>query len=71
MVRFLSYTSGARKVIATVDVDDDGDVVIEGRLPALIEREVRAARQRASSAEAFLNSLPRIFSGSYIRAELA
>lgn len=68
-VNILSYTTGKRRVLATVRVADDGGVQIAGALPAPLRDLLYEIRANSSSAEAFLERLPQQISGSYIRAE--
>lgn len=71
MVSIYSYTSGAKKLMGTVQCDENGQVHIDGKIPPAMASEIRATKLRVggNSNELFYRALLETFTGSYVRAE--
>ena len=69
-VNIMSYTTGAPRVMATVSLDKNGLLVVDGNPSDGVRQVVEDAHKRAKSAAAFLVTLPQQFTGSMIRARL-
>lgn len=71
-VNLLDYTSGKESVMAIIRIED-GQMVVEGAVPPrlrkTLEFEYEHAQQHGQEGETFLLKLPRIFSGTYTRAQ--
>ncbi len=69
-VELLDYTSGQKQVVAIIRVVGD-QPIIEGQVPPLIEEAIHQemALVKGPKEEAFLKRLPKVFSGSYLRAK--
>lgn len=67
-VNIVSYASGSERIMATIRLGADGEVVIRGKLPPALQELLMDARERAKTPEAFLERLPSELHGSIIRA---
>jgi hypothetical protein len=55
--------------MAVIRVQGD-EMIVEGTVPPTVLAELQATKQRALSPSIFLKSLPTVFSGSYLRAQM-
>jgi hypothetical protein len=68
-VNLNDYTEfGKVKLMATIRVSK-GQLQVEGKIPPGIRGELEDQHQRVTEDEAFLRSLPKVFSGTYVRAQ--
>jgi hypothetical protein len=68
-VNLNDYTEfGKVKLMATIRVAG-GQLQVDGKVPPGVQAELEDQRGRVKDDEAYLRSLPRVFSGTYIRAQ--
>lgn len=69
-VDIFSYTSGEKKLLGSVSLDAQNQVVVSDVLPKGVQQVVDDAYARANSPQEFLRTLPNQFLGAYIRARV-
>lgn len=67
-VDIFSYVTGTARKMATVSLDADGKMLIDGDVSPGVRQTLDSAYAHASSPQDFLRTLPHQFTGAYIRA---